>query len=111
MQLFKADVQRLAMGTTRLVICPAALGQEFLGDRLIQDFGSGGSVLRADLQFHATDQVGYEPVESNHVVIHEHASDPGGFQTALGKERFGEIAEFADGDELGRFVDIRSHTG
>jgi len=88
------------------MICSAALHQEFIGDRLIKDFVGSGSILRADLQFHTTDEVGDKPVEANHVVIGERALDAGRFKTTLGKQSFGKIAEFADGDELLRFVPL-----
>ena len=99
------------MGTTRLVVCAAAFRQEFLRDGLIKDFSGSRRILRADLQFHPTDQVGVKPVEPNHVVIAERASDARRFETALGNEGFREIPEFSNGDQLGRFVSVKRHGG
>src|SRR5215471_14052178 len=82
-ELVEADVQRSALRTARLLIIFGVSKVELFRDGLVEYGSRFLEIVGRNLQFDATDQIGNEPMQSDHVVIHKDRLDACGFQTAL----------------------------
>src|ERR1700677_108920 len=84
-QFFKADIKRLASRTLRLFEGAYAFKIQHFWDRLVQNFVGGCSVLRMTFQFNSAEEIGDEPIHTDHIVVHEIGLNSRGFETAFGQ--------------------------
>lgn len=98
-EFLKTDVQRIALGTTGLLIQSHAMYVKAFEDGLIEERFGFEHVFRPDAKFDSADEVRDEPVEANEVFVAQETFNARRFQAALGQQRLWKIAELADGHE------------
>jgi|ERR1700722_8938196 hypothetical protein len=99
-KFFKADVERLAARTLRLLKISDAFYIEYFGDRLVKKFESHLCIFGANFEFDSAEKVGDKPIHADHVVVDEVSLYACRFEAALCQKRLWKIAKLTKSDGL-----------
>ena len=102
-QLLEVHVERLALGTPRLLIQPHTLHVETFENWLIKQLLRVPRVLNSYIEFDPADEVRNEPVQPHQVFISQKTFNARRFQTALSQQRLRQIAKLPDGHKFPYF--------